>query len=113
VASGTATLETAIMGVPMLIAYKVSPLSFWIGKKIVNVNKIGLVNLVAGEEVAPELIQNDVTAQTLADKALSILENEDLKTNMVKKLNMVKVRLGDPGAAIRTAGIAMEMMEGK
>jgi lipid-A-disaccharide synthase len=99
------------MGVPMLIAYKVSPLSFWIGKNIVNVNKIGLVNLVAGEEVAPELIQNDVTARTLADKALAILENEEIKRNMVKKLNMVKESLGGPGAAIRTASIAMEMME--
>ena len=113
VASGTATLETAIMGVPMVIAYKISPMSFWIGKKIIKVRHIGLVNLVAGEEVAPEVIQNEVSAQGLADKALKILENEDLKADMVKKLNMVKERLGGPGAAKRTAQIAMEMMNKK
>ena len=59
-ASGTATLEGAILGKPMVIIYKVSFLSYWIGRALVHVNHIGLVNLVAGKGIVPELIQNDV-----------------------------------------------------
>jgi lipid-A-disaccharide synthase len=110
VASGTATLETAIMGVPMIIAYCVSPLSFWIGKMVVKVPYVGLVNLVAGKEVVPELIQDEVTPQGLADKAISILEDEKTKTAMIKDLQMVRERLGSPGASLRTARIALDMM---
>jgi lipid-A-disaccharide synthase len=110
VASGTATLETAIMGVPMIIAYRVSPLSFWIGKMVVKVPYIGLVNLVAGKEVVPELIQGEVTPQGLADKAISILEDKNTRAAMIKDLQMVKERLGSPGASLRTARIALDMM---
>ena len=110
VASGTATLETAIMGVPMIIAYRVSPLSFWIGKMVVKVPYVGLVNLVAQKEAVPELIQGEVTPQGLADKAISILEDENTKAAMIKDLQMVKERLGSPGASLRTARIALDMM---
>lgn len=110
VASGTATLETAIMGVPMIIAYRVSPLSYWIGKMVVKVPYVGLVNLVAGKEVVPELIQDEVTPQGLADKAISILEDEKTKIAMIKDLQMVRERLGGPGASLRTARIALDMM---
>jgi lipid-A-disaccharide synthase len=111
VASGTATLETAIMGVPMVIAYRVSPLSFWIAKMVVKVPYVGLVNLVAGEEVVPELIQDEVTPRGLADKALAILEDENKKADMINNLRMIKERLGGPGASLRTARIALQMME--
>lgn len=110
VASGTATLETAIMGVPMVIAYRVSPLSFWIAKMVVKVPYVGLVNLVAGEEVVPELIQGEVTPRGLADKALAILEDENKKADMINNLRMIKERLGGPGASLRTARIALQMM---
>jgi len=110
VASGTATLETAIMGVPMVIAYRVSPLSFWIAKMVVKVPYVGLVNLVAGEEVVPELIQDEVTPRGLADKALAILEDENKKADMINNLRMIKERLGGPGASLRTARIALQMM---
>jgi len=111
VASGTATLETAIMGVPMVIAYRMSPFSFWIAKMVVKVPYVGLVNLVAGKEVVPELIQDEVTPRGLADKALAILENENVKTIMIKDLGMVKERLGTPGASLRTAKIALQMID--
>jgi lipid-A-disaccharide synthase len=111
VASGTATLETAIMGVPMIIAYRVSPISFWIGKLVIKVKHVGLVNLVAGEEVAPELIQDKVTAQNLADKALSILRNKKLKTEIINKFDIIKEKLGSQGASQRTAKIALDMMQ--
>ena len=112
VASGTATLETAIMGVPMIITYRISPLSFRIAKRVVKVPYVGLVNLVAGEEVAPELLQENVTPQVLAEKALEILNDIDRKTAVRKKLESVKNSLGEPGASVRTAGIAFEMIKG-
>ncbi len=111
VTSGTATLETGIMGVPMVIVYRVSPFSFWLGKMIIDVPFIGIVNLIGEEEVVPELIQDDVTADRLAREALNILENSGVRENMIKKLNLVKEKLGKGGASDRTAQIALEMME--
>jgi lipid-A-disaccharide synthase len=112
VASGTATLETAIMGVPMVILYQVSPVTFWIGKRVVKVPYIGLVNLVAGERVVPELIQNEVTPSRLAREALEILGDSEKKESMIRKLKMVRARLGTGSASERTARIALEMMTG-
>jgi len=112
VASGTVTLETAILGIPMIIAYKVSPISYWIGKRIVNVPFIGLVNLVAGKGVVPELIQNEVTPQRFAEEADAILKDGLTRENMIKNLGLVKERLGQGGASEKTAKIAIEMMEG-
>ena len=112
VASGTATLETAIMGVPMVIAYRISPFSYRIAKWVVKVQHVGLVNLVAGEEIVPELIQDEVTPQGLADECLDILGNEEKRTEMINRLKMVKESLGTPGASIRTARIALEMIRG-
>ena len=112
VASGTVTLETAILGTPMIIAYKVSQLSYWIGKMVVKVPFISLVNLVAGKEVVPELIQNEVTPQRLADEADAILKDGLKRENMIENLRMVKERLGGGGASEKTAKIALEMLAG-
>lgn len=111
VASGTATLETALMGVPMIIAYKISRFSYWLGRIVVKVPYIGLVNLVAGEEVAPELIQDDVVPDRLAKETLSILEDSELRENMKKKLGRIRKSLGKFGASEATAKIALEMMQ--
>ena len=110
VASGTATLETAIMGVPMVILYRVSPVSFWVAKMVVKVSYIGLANLVAGEKIVPELIQDEVIPHRLAHEALDILRSGQNRENMIKKLRMVKQKLGRGGASDRTARIAMEVM---
>ena len=110
VASGTATLETALMGVPMVVAYKVSPITFFIAKAVVRVPHIGLVNLIAGREVVPELIQDQVTPQGLAEKALSILEDGQTGKVMTKGYGLIRERLGGGGASERTAGIALAMM---
>ena len=110
VASGTATLETAIMEVPMIIAYKVSPISYWTARRVVKVPHIGLVNLVAGEEAVPELIQDEVIPERLAHEALTILESDRVRENMIKKLRGVKKSLGKGGASKTTAKIAFEMM---
>ena len=110
VASGTATLEAAIMGIPMVIAYRVSPISYWVGKIMVRVPHIGLVNLVAGEEIVPELIQGEVTPERIAEEALTILMAGQRRENMIKKLGEVKEKLGEGGASERTAGMAIEMI---
>jgi len=111
VTSGTATLETAIMEIPMIIVYRVSLLSSWIGKMVVKVPYIGLVNLVAENKVVPEFVQKEVTPSKLANEMLSILQSRQRKKDMTRDLKMVKKRLGGPGASERTARIALDMID--
>jgi lipid-A-disaccharide synthase len=111
VASGTATLDTAIMGVPMVVVYKVSLLTYWAAKMVVKVPHIGLVNLVAEKEIVPELIQNDVTPQKVAQELSRLIENKDLRDETIKNLKTVRQKLGGGGASKETAKIALEMME--
>ncbi len=110
VASGTATLEAAVHHVPMVIAYRVSPLSYRIGRAVIRVPFIGLVNLVAGRAVVPELIQEEVTAARLAREAARLLAVGPIRENVIKDLVRVQELLGEGGASERTAEIALEMM---
>jgi lipid-A-disaccharide synthase len=110
VASGTATLETALLGIPMVIVYKISLLSYLIGRLIVDVKNIGLVNIIAGKTIVPELIQGDACGKRIAVEALAILTNEEKKQEMIKELMAIRARLGEPGAAIRAAQIACDMI---
>ena len=110
VASGTATLEAAIMETPMVITYKVSPLTYIIVRFLAKVSNIGLVNLVAGKTIVPELIQNKATAYELAVEGLAILKNDRLRADMKKGLRLVKEQLGQGGASNNAAHIACEMM---
>jgi lipid-A-disaccharide synthase len=113
VASGTATLETALLGVPMIIIYKISPLSYFIGKFIVDVQNIGLANIIAGKTVVPEFIQEDVNGHRIAAEALDILTDEDRKQEIIKELAAIRSKLGDHGAARKTARLAYDMIWGK
>jgi lipid-A-disaccharide synthase len=110
VASGTATLETAIHHIPMVIAYRVSPLSYRVGKAVIRVPFIGLVNLVAGREVVPELIQDEVTPARLAREAARLLASGPARENVIKELVHVQELLGEGGASERTAAAALGMM---
>jgi lipid-A-disaccharide synthase len=109
-ASGTATLEGAILGKPMIIIYRVSFLSYWIGRAMIRVDHIGLVNLVAGKEIAPELIQKDVHPQRIAEEALLILRDPILSRKMIDAMGEVRQKLGEPGAAQRAARIVMSLL---
>ena len=109
-ASGTATLEAAILGKPMVIVYKVSFLSYWIGRALIQVDHIGLVNLVAGKEIAPELIQHEVNPQRVAEEALRILRDPTLCRRMTEAMTGVRQSLGEPGAAQRAAHIVMSLL---
>jgi lipid-A-disaccharide synthase len=110
-ASGTATLEGAILGKPMIIIYKGSLLSYWIVRAMIQVNHIGLVNLVVGKGVAPELIQKDVNPKRIAEEGLRILKDSVLQQKMVESLKEVRQRLGNPGAAQRAARIVMSLLQ--
>ncbi|KUG23454.1 lipid-a-disaccharide synthase [hydrocarbon metagenome] len=110
VASGTATLETALLNVPMVIVYKISLLSYIIGRLIVDVKNIGLVNIIAGKTIVPELIQKDASGQRIAEEALSILNNVERKQEIIKEMSEIRAKLGEPGAAIRAAQIACDMI---
>ena len=110
IASGTATLEAAIMGVPMVVAYKVSPLTFFLAKRLAKVNHICLVNLIAGREVVPELIQREATSDNMTRHLINILEDEKIRYKMIRDLKEVRYALGGKGASRRAARIAVEMM---
>jgi len=99
------------MGVPMVVAYRVSPLSFSIGKLVVKTPYVSLVNLIAGREVVPELLQDDVTPQLLAERASSILEDDIYRKEMIVNLNKVRESIGGRGASEKTARIAMNMIQ--
>jgi lipid-A-disaccharide synthase len=112
-ASGTATLEIALLGKPMIIVYRVSPLSYWVGKTMIKVQWIGLVNIVAGRALVPELLQGEANGERIAEEALRILDNEGYRKEMIKGLAEVGRKLGTPGAAARVSRMALEMMEKK
>lgn len=111
VTSGTVTLEAALSEIPMVVIYKMSGASFWLASRVIKVPHISLVNLVAGEEVVPELIQEHAEPRNLVRKALMILEDDVFRRRMVEQFKGIRRRLGQGGASIKTARIALEMME--
>jgi lipid-A-disaccharide synthase len=108
--SGTVTLEAAISGTPAVIVYKVSPLSYWVGRMLIHVPYIGLVNLIADREIVPELIQKDASPQKIADIVLDMLQNPDKLENMTSELSRARAKLGEAGASHRAAEIALKLM---
>ena len=107
-ASGTATVQAAIHECPMVIVYRVAPLSYAIGRRFVHVNTFGMVNLVAGRRVSPELIQDGFTPEAVTDHAVEFLTNAELRSRAVSDLREVKARLGGGGASRRAAEIVLE-----
>ncbi len=103
VASGTATLETACLATPMIVVYKTSPLTYLIGRMLVHVDNIGLVNIVAGKQIVPEFIQCNMTVQNLLRAAKGILFDEQSRKKMRQELSSVKGKLGMVGASARVA----------
>jgi lipid-A-disaccharide synthase len=110
-ASGTATLEGAILGKPMIIIYIVSLPTYWIGRALIRLDHIGLVNLVAEKDIAPELIQKDVNPRRIADEAFRILRDPILSRKMTDSMGEVRQKLGEPGAAQRAAHIVLSLMK--
>lgn len=109
-ASGTATLEAALFGVPMVIVYQVSPLTFNVGKLLVKVDHIGMVNIVAGKRIVPELIQHELTPENIAGQSRRILNDSREYRKIKRELAAVKEKLGSPGVLERTTEIILKQL---
>lgn len=106
-ASGTATVQTALHGKPMVIVYRLSPLTYRLGRPFVKVDTFGMVNLIAGRRVVPELIQDDFTAERVYDEALRFLRDEAYAADVRRRLAGVVEALGGPGASARAAAAVL------
>jgi lipid-A-disaccharide synthase len=108
--SGTVTLQVALVGTPMTVLYKLSPLSFAIGKRLVKVDHISLANIVAGSSVVREFIQSEATPRALVDELKLILNDEVYAGEIRGGLAKVQHNLGEPGCAARVAEMVLELV---
>ena len=111
-ASGTLTMELAILQVPMVVCYRILRLTHFLAKPFIKAEFASLVNLVAEKEVVPELLQQQATPENIYRKILPLLLNRETREAMKQKLAHVAKQLGEPGGSKRTAGLAMEMLAG-
>ncbi|MBU4564799.1 MAG: lipid-A-disaccharide synthase [Desulfarculus sp.] len=112
VASGTATLQTALAGTPGVVVYKTGGFNYLVARSLIKVEYIAMPNLIAGRELMPELIQGEATPEKVAAEALSLLDDERRRARVIEGLNEVRAKLGGPGASRRVAELALEIMEG-
>jgi lipid-A-disaccharide synthase len=103
--SGTSTLEAGLFSLPMVIVYKTSMLTYLIGKNLIKLDSIGMANIIAGEKVVPELIQNSANEQNIYLECRNILADENLYSSVKKRLARLKEKLGNPGASAKAARI--------
>ena len=108
--SGTVTLQIALVGTPMAIFYKASPLTYEIGKYLVKVDHFGLPNIVVGRRVIPEFLQEMATPRALADEALHVLTDVSYAEGMKEGLRMVQAELGEPGCSTKVAEMLLDML---
>ena len=109
--SGTTTLEAAVAGCPLVVAYRTSGWTYWLARRLVKIPHIGLVNVVAGREVAREFVQDALTPQAVSDELVHLLARTDpRRAEVVNGLAEVRAKLGTPGAADRVARMALEML---
>jgi lipid-A-disaccharide synthase len=111
VASGTATLETGLLGTPLIVVYRMARLSWELARRLVKVDHIGLVNIALGKRVAPELLQGDVNGEEVSSLALEMLGDPERLTTIRAELAALPGRLGGPGASERTALLALELLD--
>lgn len=107
VASGTATLETALLGCPMVIVYRVSPVTYWLARRLVHVSWIGMPNIILQRSVFPELIQERANADEIVRSVRAL---GDRRVDMREALAVLRQQLGEPGAAERAATLALELV---
>lgn len=111
--SGTVTLEIALVGTPMVIIYKLAPLTYQVARRVVKIEHIGLCNIVAGRSLVKELIQEHANPEAIAAEIAMILSNETYRTTMHGELTAIREKLGGGGAALRTASLALELINNK
>ena len=110
VASGTATLETALLETPMVVVYKISGVSYEIGRRFIHIDHISLPNIIAGRTVIPELIQAEANPERIAAEVRDLLTRRGRAREMRASLAEIRGKLGTPGASERTAQIACDML---
>jgi lipid-A-disaccharide synthase len=109
--SGTVSLETAIYGVPMVIVYRISPVSYMLARALIRIDHIGLVNIIAKERIVPELIQNEANPSKIAQTVGHMINDPEALIRICERLKIVRQRLGAPGAAEKTAEIALFLLK--
>ena len=107
-ASGTVTLELAILDVPMLVAYRLSPLTHFLGHRFIKVKYASLTNLIVNSEIVPELLQDQAEAENIVRELTSLLPGGKKRDRMLAGLSRVRARLGEGGASKRAAALALE-----
>ena len=107
-ASGTATVQAALHERPMVVVYRLSPLTYRLGRRFVHVDTYAMANLVAGRRIVPELIQADFTPQRVADETVALLTDPERHARIREALHIVRERLGEPGASRRAAEAIVE-----
>jgi lipid-A-disaccharide synthase len=112
VASGTVTVQAALHECPMVVVYRLSPLTYRLGRPFVRVNTFAMVNLVAGRRVVPELIQDDFTPERTAAEALQVLTDPEAAARIHSDLRDVRAQLGEPGASRRAAAAVIATARG-
>ena len=114
VKSGTSTLETALERTPLVIAYRTSPLTSWLARRVLRIEHIGLPNLIADRRIVPEVLQDEVTPSVVAPILLELLDPDGhARAEQLADLDTVIDRLGSPGASARVAEMAMTIMRGR
>ncbi len=112
VASGTATLETALFGVPMIILYKVTTVTYWLARLLVDIRHIGIVNILAGREVVPEFIQGAIQPDQILPRALALITPSPERDAMLADLDSVRAQLGAGGASACAAQEILTLIDG-
>ena len=95
----------------MVIVYKVSPTTYWLGKKLIHSLYIGLCNLVAEKLIAVELIQHEATSEAMAREIIRLIQEQDYREEKLQQLKLVKAKLGDGGGSEKAACVALEMLK--
>lgn len=113
VASGTATLQAAVVGTPLVMAYRVSPLTAWIGRRLITTPHLALVNVVAGRRVVAEVVQDELTPGRLVAELTPLLTDDRAAEAMRRDLAAVRAALGTPGASGRAADAVLEILAGR
>ncbi|HEY2456917.1 MAG TPA: lipid-A-disaccharide synthase [Candidatus Acidoferrum sp.] len=112
ISSGTATVEAALLDVPMVVVYRVSPMTAALAKPLVRTQFFAMVNLIAGRQVVPELVQDDFTPEKVADRTLLLLNDPNEREVVRKGLGEVREKLGPPGAVERAADEIADLLRG-
>ncbi len=110
IASGTATLEAALCGRPFCVVYRTGWITYQIARRVIKLNNVGLVNIVAGKEIVPEYLQDQMTADNLAAYCSKMLDNDQASSQVAAALSEVRHRLGEKGASERAAALICELI---